>query len=75
MGGLIETTQQYALEELANVIFEDDNKAHTATISKDKVNLLIVQAIDLQRQNKLSEAINNLSPGDSSGRRPTGVVF
>jgi hypothetical protein len=53
------STQHRALEQLANVIFEDDNKAHTATISRDKVNLLIVQAIDLQSQNKLSDAINH----------------
>lgn len=58
-GGLIATAQQRALEELADVIFEDDNQhPMTATISRDKVNLLIVQAIDLQQQEKVTEAIN-----------------
>jgi len=75
MGGLIESTQQYALEELANVIFEDDNKAHTATISRDKVNLLIVQAIDLQRQDRLSEAINNYRQVIQAGAGRPALYF
>ncbi len=75
MGGLIESTQQQALEELANVIFEDDNKAHTATISRDRVNLFIVQAIDLQRQDRLSEAINNYRQVIQAGAGRPALYF
>lgn len=75
VGGLIESTQQRALEELANVIFEDDNKAHAATISRDEVNLLIVQAIDLQRQDRLSEAINNYRQVTQAGAGRPALYF
>jgi tetratricopeptide (TPR) repeat protein len=75
MGGLIESTQQQALEELANVIFEDDNKAYTATISRDKVNLLIIQAIDLQRQEKLSEAVNTYRQVTQAGAGRPALYF
>jgi tetratricopeptide (TPR) repeat protein len=75
VGGLIEATQQRALTELANVIFEDDNKALPATISRDKINLLIIQAIDLQRQDKLTDAINNYRQVTQAGAGRPSLYF
>ncbi|GIK39374.1 MAG: hypothetical protein BroJett011_32070 [Chloroflexota bacterium] len=75
VGGLIEATQQRALTELANVIFEDDNKALPATISRDQINLLIIQAIDLQRQDKLTDAINNYRQVTQAGAGRPSLYF
>lgn len=75
VGGLLEVAQQNALTELANVIFEDDSKALAATISRDQVNLLIVQAIDLQRQDRLSEAIANYRQVTQAGAGRPALYF
>ncbi|MBE7475029.1 MAG: hypothetical protein DPW09_00975 [Anaerolineae bacterium] len=75
MGGLVESMQQQALVELANVIFEDDNRALTATLSREQINLLIVQAIDLQRQGKLTEAINNYRQVTQAGAGRPALYF
>ncbi len=75
LGGLIEATQQRALVELADVIFEDDNKALAATISREQINLLIIQAIDLQRQDKLTEAINNYRQVTQAGAGRPALYF
>lgn len=75
VGGLVESTQQRALVELANVIFEDDNRALPATISREQINLLIIQAIDLQRQGKLTEAINNYRQVTQAGAGRPALYF
>jgi tetratricopeptide (TPR) repeat protein len=75
VGGLLEATQQRALIELANVIFEDDNRALSATISKEQINLLIIQAIDLQRQEKLTEAIKNYRQVTQAGAGRPALYF
>lgn len=57
--GLIEAARQKAMAELANVIFEDDQAAYiTATIPREEVNRLIIQAIDLQSRSEFKEAIS-----------------
>lgn len=57
--GLIEAARQKALAELAGVIFEDDQAAFiTATIPREEVNRLIIQAIDLQSRAEFKEAIS-----------------
>ncbi len=58
-GGLIETAQQKALQQLADAIFEDDTQQPVAaTLPREQIILLMMQAIDLQRQEKFTEAIN-----------------
>ena len=57
--GLIEAARQKAMAELANVIFEDDQGAFImATIPREEVNKLIIQAIDLQSRAEFKEAIS-----------------
>lgn len=57
--GLVDAARQKALAELANVIFEDDHGVQVAaTISRDEINLLIIQAIDLQSREEFREAIS-----------------
>ncbi len=73
-GGLLESTQQNALIELANVIFEDEQPMNT-TISRDQINLLIVQAIDLQTHEKLAEAINNYRQVTQAGAGRPALYF
>lgn len=76
VAGLLETAQQNALAELANVIFEDEGQQPTtATISKDKINLLIMQGIDLQSRDKLSEAINNYRQVTQAGAGRPALYF
>lgn len=74
-GGLLASTQQNALIELANVIFEDETPLNTTTISRDQVNLLIIQAIDLQTQEKLTEAINNYRQVTQAGAGRPALYF
>ena len=57
--GLVKTAQQNALTDLANVIFEEGLGESSASISNDEINMLIVQAIDLQSRNQLEEAAGN----------------
>ena len=59
-GGLLEMAQQNALAELANVIFEEGgSEPYTGTIPKDELNMLIIQAIDLQSRDKIVAAVEN----------------
>ncbi|MFN8458596.1 MAG: tetratricopeptide repeat protein [Anaerolineae bacterium] len=74
--GLLETAQQNALTELANVIFEDEGQQPAAaTISKDKINLLIMQGIDLQSRDKITEAINNYRQVTQAGAGRSALYF
>jgi len=64
-GGLVEGAHQQALAELANVIFEDDQSgpdrflaADGSEISRMEINMLIIQAIDLQTRGSIDEAID-----------------
>jgi tetratricopeptide (TPR) repeat protein len=57
-GGLIEMAQQKALQQLADAIFEDDQQPVAATMPREQIILLMMQAIDLQRQEKFTEAVN-----------------
>jgi tetratricopeptide (TPR) repeat protein len=75
-GGLITSAQQRALEELAGVIFEDDSQHPlAATISRDQMNLLIVQAIELQQQEKFTEAINTYRQVTQAGAGRPALYF
>lgn len=75
--GLVETVQQNALSELANVFFEDDNDADTfaGTMSKDEVNMLIIQAIDLQSRADLEGAISNYRQVVQAGAARPAIYF
>ncbi|MFN8453126.1 MAG: tetratricopeptide repeat protein [Anaerolineae bacterium] len=76
VAGLLETAQQNALAELANVIFEDEGQQPVAaTISKDKINLLIMQGIDLQSRNQITEAINNYRQVTQAGAGRPALYF
>jgi tetratricopeptide (TPR) repeat protein len=76
-GGLIELAQQEALSELANVVFEDEGRAgfQTAIIPRDELNMLIIQAIDLQSQDDLVNAVNNYRRVVKAGVSNTSVFF
>ena len=75
--GLIEAAQQDALAELANVVFEDDSSSgfQTATIPKDELNMLIIQAVDLQSRDELAEAIDNYRRVVKAGASNGAVFF
>lgn len=74
--GLLETAQQNALAELANVIFEDEGQQPVAaTISKDKINMLIMQGIDLQSRHNFAEAINNYRQVTQAGAGRPSLYF
>ena len=65
--GLLETMQQEALTELANVVFEDDsNPQHT---------MLIIQALDLQGTGKLFEAASNYRQAVQGGMKQASLFF
>lgn len=76
-GGLVEAAQQNALAELASVIFDDESSSgfQTVTIPRDELNLLIIQAIDLQSQDELAEAVNNYRRVVKAGVSDTAVFF
>lgn len=76
-GGLIETVQQNAMAELANVIFEDDDGANTpvGTMSRDEVNMRIIQAIDQQSRGDLSAAIGTYQQVIKAGAARPAVYF
>ncbi|MBN1217782.1 MAG: tetratricopeptide repeat protein [Anaerolineae bacterium] len=65
-GGLIETAQQNALAELANLIFEDEGNPNT---------MLIMQAIDLQRRQEFKQAANNCRQALEAGLRRPALYF
>ena len=75
--GLVEATQQKALEELANVIFEDESdfNAPQATISQDQINMLIIQAIDLQSRENIAEAAHNYRQVIQAGAGRVALYF
>ena len=64
--GLVEGTQQKAMEELANVIFED---------SDNPGSMLIMQALDLQSNDNLTEAINNYQQAIQMGSSQSAIHF
>ena len=76
-GGLIQLAQQDALGELANVVFDEESRAgfQTATIPRDELNMLIIQAIDLQSQADLANAANNYRRVVKAGVSNTSVFF
>ncbi len=74
--GLVETAQKEALAELANVIFEDVDKLELqAAISRDEINMLIIQGIDLQRQDSLLEAATNYRQVIEAGFTPPALLL
>lgn len=74
-GGLVETAQQNALAELANVIFEDEGGTYTGTIPRDELNMLIMQALDLQSREEISEAVNNYRQVIRAGVNSPALFF
>jgi tetratricopeptide (TPR) repeat protein len=75
-GGLLELAQQNALTELAGVIFEEEGQQPlNATLPRDQISKLIIQAIDLQTQNKLTEAINNYRQVTQAGVGRPALYF
>ncbi len=76
-GGLIELAQQDALAELANVVFDDESQAgfQTSIIPRDELNMLIIQAIDLQSQDDLVNALSNYRRVVKAGVSNTSVFF
>ncbi|MEM7348042.1 MAG: tetratricopeptide repeat protein [Chloroflexota bacterium] len=64
--GLLESTQQEALSELANIIFEEDSNPNV---------LLIMSAIDLQRQENFAEAAENYQKAVNSGIQRPAIYF
>lgn len=64
--GLVEGTQQTAMEELANVIFED---------SDNPGSMLIMQALDLQSNEELTEAINIYQQAIQMGSSQPAIYF
>lgn len=64
-GGVINEARQQALSELANILFEDDPSGPETSVLPDgtqvsrmEINMMIVQAIDLQKQEDYAEAID-----------------
>lgn len=75
-GSLVEAAQQEALSKLANVIFEEDEAAYaTLTMPREEVNLLIIQAIDMQRQDGVAEAIENYRQVVKAGASRPALYF
>lgn len=65
-GGLLETAHRKALEDLANLAFEDTNSSST---------MLIVQALDLQRNGSTDDAINTFQQAVSAGADYPALFF
>jgi len=74
-GGLIEAAQQNAVAELANVIFEDEGGTYTGTIPRDELNMLIMQALDLQSREQTTEAVNNYRQVIRAGVNSPAIFF
>jgi tetratricopeptide (TPR) repeat protein len=76
-GGLVQSFQQNALAELANVIFEDESDSgnFAATMPKEEINMLIVQAIDLQSRDRVKDAINNYRQVIKAGAGRPALYF
>jgi len=74
-GGLVAAAQQNAMAELANVIFEDNNNSYAGTIPRDELNMLIIQAIDLQSRHSLAEAVNNFRQVIRAGANSAALYF
>ena len=76
-GGLLELAQQDALSELANVVFEDESRAgfQTVTIPRDELIMLIIQAIDLQSQDDMLNAVSNYRRVVKAGVSNTSIFF
>ncbi len=66
VGGLVEGARQMATEALANVIFENSDNPGT---------MLIMQALDLQSRNSLSEAIDNYQQAIQLGSSQPSLYF
>ncbi len=73
--GLTQAAQQNALTELANIIFEEGLGGSGASISNDEINMLIVQAIDLQSRNKIEEAVANFQRIVDAGRGTPAMYY
>jgi tetratricopeptide (TPR) repeat protein len=65
-GGLVERARQDAMEELANAIFEDSENPGT---------MLIMQALDFQSHDQLSEAITNYKQAIQLGSNQPAIYF
>jgi len=74
--GLIESAQQNALAELANVVFEEDSaEVFTTIIPGDELNMLIIQAIDFQSRDDLSQAVDNYRHVVKAGMSNSAILF
>lgn len=63
--GLIQEAQERALAELANIIFEDDQGGPETSVLPDgtqvsrmEINMMVIQAIDLQARNDIEDAVD-----------------
>ncbi len=65
--GLVGAAQEKALTNLANVVFEDNSEPQNT--------MLIIQAIDLQANDKLSEAANNYHKVVQAGMQNPSLYF
>lgn len=65
-GGLIDRAQQSALEELANLIFEDSDNPGV---------MVIMQALDLQSRDDLAEAANHYRRAINMGASQPALYF
>jgi tetratricopeptide (TPR) repeat protein len=65
-GGLIDSARQSALEELANLIFEDSDNPGV---------MVIMQALDLQSRDDLAEAINHYRRAINMGASQPALYF
>jgi tetratricopeptide (TPR) repeat protein len=75
-GGLIESVRQNAMASLANVIFEDRlPEAAEAGASKDEINMLIMQAIDLQSRGETQTAVENYRRAVEAGMASPALYF
>jgi tetratricopeptide (TPR) repeat protein len=73
--GLVEAARQNALAELANVVFEEDGAVAPTTIPREELNMLIIQAIDLQSRDDLTEAIGNYNQAVKAGMSSSAILF
>ena len=65
-GGLVEGARKRALEELANLIFEDSDNPHV---------MAIMQAVDMQSRDELVEAINQYRQAIESGVESSALYY
>lgn len=70
-----EKVKQHAMEELANILFEDASKFADASFSKSQIDALIGRAINLQTRSDISGAINTYEEIIQAGFNRPSVHF